>query len=51
MVKARSIDVSLKPREAFDLVCSELESSGLKVESMFDLQPFEKDHAVVVISK
>lgn len=51
MVKARSIDVSLKPKETYDLVCSQLEKNRLKINSLIDLIPFEKDHAVIFVSK
>lgn len=50
MVKARSIDVSLKPKEAYDLVCSELKSSGLKIKEKIDLTPYEKDHTAIIVS-
>lgn len=50
MVKARSVDVSLKPEKAYDMVCSELETNGLNVKEKINLQPFEKDHAAMLIS-
>ena len=50
MVKARSIDISLKSKEAYDLVCSELEKNNLKIKHKIDLSPYEKDHAAIVIS-
>jgi len=50
MVKARSIDVSLKPKKVYDIVCSELEHNGLKTIDRIDLMPYEKDHAALVIS-
>lgn len=50
MVKARSIDVSLKPKEAYDLVCSDLKSSGLKIKEKIDLTPYEKDHSAISVS-
>jgi len=50
MVKARSIDVSLKPKNAYDLVCVELENSELKIKGKIDLTPYEKDHAAIVVS-
>jgi fibrillarin-like pre-rRNA processing protein len=50
MVKARSIDVSLKPSKAYDLVCSEINSSSLKIKNKIDLSPYEKDHMTIVIS-
>jgi fibrillarin-like pre-rRNA processing protein len=50
MVKARSIDVSLKPERAYELVCSKLEDNGLKIIEQIDLKPYEKDHAAITIS-
>lgn len=50
MIKARSIDVSLDPEKAYDLVCSKLESNGLKIKDKIDLAPYEKDHAAIVVS-
>jgi len=50
MVKARSIDVSLKPKQAYKLVSDELKDDGLKIIDMIDLSPYEKDHAAIVIS-
>jgi fibrillarin-like pre-rRNA processing protein len=50
MVKARSIDISLKPKMAYELVSSELEKSGLSIQEKVDLSPFVKDHMAIVIS-
>ena len=50
MVKARSIDVSLKPKQAFYHVCSILEEEGIKVTQKIELSPYEKDHAAILIS-
>jgi len=49
MVKSRSIDVSLNPKKAYDLVCSKLEDNGLKIEDIIDLKPYEKDHAAILV--
>jgi len=51
MVKARSIDVSLKPKDAYKLVCNKLEEGGLKIKKIVDLAPYEKDHAAILITK
>jgi fibrillarin-like rRNA methylase len=48
MVKARSIDVALKPKQAYDLVCNYLQHQKLKIKNIFDLAPFEKDHAAIL---
>jgi len=48
MVKARSIDVSLKPKKAYEQVCKDLEENNLKIKKIVDLSPFEKDHAAIL---
>jgi fibrillarin-like pre-rRNA processing protein len=50
MVKARSIDVSLKPNKAYEQVCKELEENNLKIKQIVDMSPFEKDHAAILVS-
>jgi len=50
MVKARSIDVSLKPKEAFKLVEDKLIDNNLKISQTIDLSPYEKDHAAILVS-
>lgn len=50
MVKARSIDVSLEPKKAFDLVCSKLESKDFKILDKINLTTYEKDHTAIIIS-
>lgn len=50
MVKARSIDVSLKPKKVYEQVCKDLEENSLKVNQVIDLSPFEKDHAAILAS-
>jgi fibrillarin-like pre-rRNA processing protein len=50
MVKARSIDVSMKPEKAYEIVSEELKEKNLKIIDIVDLSSFEKDHAAFVIS-
>lgn len=50
MVKARSIDVALKPKQAYELVKQKLINAGIKVENITDLSPYEKDHASIAVS-
>jgi len=50
MVKARSIDVSLKPKKAYEQVCKDLEEADLKIKEVVDLSTFEKDHAAILVS-
>ncbi|UCH71779.1 MAG: fibrillarin-like rRNA/tRNA 2'-O-methyltransferase [Thermoplasmatales archaeon] len=50
MVKSRSIDISLKPKKTYEIVSKKLEDSGLKLEEIIDLAPYEKDHAAIRIT-
>jgi len=50
MVKARSIDVSLKPKQAYDLVATHLKQAGLVLKKTLELAPFEKDHAALLVA-
>lgn len=49
MVKARSIDVSLKPEKIYDSVCLKLKENKLKIIDKIDLRPYEKDHAAIIV--
>lgn len=51
MVKARSIDVSLKPKKAFELVVSYLKDNSLKIVEEIDISSFEKDHEALIVKK
>jgi fibrillarin-like pre-rRNA processing protein len=51
MVKARSIDVAMKPKIAYEKVCNFLKENNLKIKQVFELEPYEKDHAVIIVSK
>jgi len=50
-VKARSIDVSKDPSEIFRQERIVLEENGYKVREMIRLDPFEKDHCMILGSK
>jgi len=49
MVKARSIDVALPPKQAYLRVGQVLAQRGWVVEKTMELGPFEKDHAVFLV--
>ncbi|HIG99226.1 MAG TPA: fibrillarin-like rRNA/tRNA 2'-O-methyltransferase [Thermoplasmata archaeon] len=51
MVKARSIDVALKPKQAYELVSSSLQKQKFKIKKTVELGPFEKDHATIIITR
>lgn len=50
MVKARSIDVALKPKQAYELVCSALQKQKFRIKKTVELAPFEKDHASILMN-
>jgi len=50
MVKARSIDVSLKPKDAYKKVVNELKENKLKILQTIDLKPYEKDHMGILVN-
>lgn len=50
-LKARSIDVSKKPREIFKQVRKQLEQSSMMVVDYRELEPYEKDHAFFVCKR
>ena len=50
MVKARSIDVALKPKQAYELVCNALQKEKFRMKKTVDLTPFEKDHAAIIMN-
>jgi len=50
MVKARSIDVSLQPVKAYDLVRKQITEQKYRVNQQLILSPYEKDHACLLVS-
>jgi fibrillarin-like pre-rRNA processing protein len=51
LVKARSIDVTARPREIYKRSEDELKGHGLKVLESLILKPYEKDHAAIVVKR
>jgi len=47
MIKARSVDVTAKPREVYKAQIKKLEEM-FKIEAVRELEPFHKDHAAVI---
>jgi len=50
-VKARSIDVSRKPVEIFKEEAKVLQNRGFKIESTIKLEPFDKDHVMILSTR
>jgi fibrillarin-like pre-rRNA processing protein len=51
MVKARSIDVSAEPKDIYKKAKKEVEARSLKVIELIELDPYEKDHAAIIVEK
>ncbi|HKZ49090.1 MAG TPA: fibrillarin-like rRNA/tRNA 2'-O-methyltransferase [Thermoplasmata archaeon] len=51
MVKSRSIDVAANPKRVFQGVVDALKGTGLQVLDVFRLEPYEKDHAAVIVRR
>lgn len=51
MIKARSIDVTMKPNEIFKQEKKKLKEGGLKVIEEIKLDPYEKDHMAFICEK
>jgi fibrillarin-like pre-rRNA processing protein len=49
MAKARSVDVAEEPRRVYRRLASELAAAGLEVIAAVDLEPYEADHACLVL--
>jgi len=50
-IKSRSIDAIKKPKEVYKEVESYLKENGLKIVERVELDPYEKDHAIIVVKK
>ena len=51
MIKARSIDVTMKPNDVFKQEKKHLKEGGLKVIEEIKLDPYEKDHIAFICEK
>lgn len=47
VVKTRSIDVTKEPKDVIESEVAKLRRNGFEVEQVINLQPFDKDHAMV----
>jgi fibrillarin-like pre-rRNA processing protein len=50
-IKSRSVDVAKRPRKVFDAEIETLKAGGLDILEVIPLEPFEKDHVMVVCRK
>ncbi|MDG6220094.1 MAG: fibrillarin-like rRNA/tRNA 2'-O-methyltransferase, partial [Candidatus Thermoplasmatota archaeon] len=51
MLKARSIDSSANPKKLYEDAVRTLAKEGYALESMIELDPMQKDHAAIVVSR
>ncbi|MCK4327937.1 MAG: fibrillarin-like rRNA/tRNA 2'-O-methyltransferase [Candidatus Diapherotrites archaeon] len=47
-IKARSVDVSMEPKQVFKKEINVIKEAGIEVLEVIPLEPFEKDHVLVV---
>lgn len=50
-VKSRSVDVAAAPRKVYEAVKRELTTAGQRIDEVVELDPFEKDHAMLVVHR
>jgi fibrillarin-like pre-rRNA processing protein len=50
-IKSRSIDVIKKPKEVYKEVEKYLKENGLKLVERIELDPYQKDHAMIIVKK
>ncbi|MDT7861105.1 MAG: fibrillarin-like rRNA/tRNA 2'-O-methyltransferase [Saccharolobus sp.] len=48
VIKARSIDVTKDPKEIYKSEVEKLENSNFEIEQIINLDPYDKDHAMVL---
>ena len=51
MLKSRSVDVTADPADIYDKVSAGLKKEGLQVEEVVELDPFQVDHAAILVRK
>jgi fibrillarin-like pre-rRNA processing protein len=49
MVKSRSIDITLNPKEVYRYVLKELRTYGYKIVEQIELDPYSKDHLGIMV--
>ncbi|MEM0448912.1 MAG: fibrillarin-like rRNA/tRNA 2'-O-methyltransferase [Methanomassiliicoccales archaeon] len=50
-LKARSEDVTREPLKIFEEAKRYLQTQGMEVQDLIQLEPFEKDHAMIVVGR
>lgn len=47
IIKTRSIDVTMKPQRVIKQELTKLQNSSFEILQVINLEPFDKDHALV----
>ena len=47
VIKTRSIDVTMSPKSVISQEIKKLESNSFEIKQKIDLEPFDKDHAMI----
>jgi fibrillarin-like pre-rRNA processing protein len=47
VIKTRSIDVTMDPKAVVVQEAKKLEKSGFQIDQIINLEPFDKDHAMI----
>ena len=47
VIKTRSIDVTMSPKNVISQEIKKLESNSFEIKQKIDLEPFDKDHAMI----
>jgi fibrillarin-like pre-rRNA processing protein len=48
VIKTRSIDVTMSPKSVISQEIKKLESNSFEIKQKIDLEPFDKDHAMII---
>ncbi|MGA1820419.1 MAG: fibrillarin-like rRNA/tRNA 2'-O-methyltransferase [Thermoplasmatota archaeon] len=51
MLKSRSVDVTARPEDVYEIVTKGLEDNGFDVRHNIGLDPFQVDHSAIVVTK
>jgi len=51
MLKSRSVDVTARPEDVYEVVVQGIKENGFDVRNVIELDPFQADHAAIVVEK
>ena len=50
-IKSRSIDVVKSPEQVYKESVEKIKNAGYKIIELIDLEPYEKDHCLIVVQR